>query len=230
LLRSNEIAKEDLILSITVDDRTNVVTGILHGCTEGDIDTISEWLSLMKADIFHPLLLPALTLDLIRTKYSRLIEEKSMKLGDLSGTTDQFETIRSPEDEPLDEIENYNKTTKDVLQLHQETGEYKIAVIQSRKQARKLMAIMKKNDPKCPVNPDSKCNDHLQEQLEEIVEIFDDLEMICGQIAEDCNLLMGAVRRPIPLRSAWLVIFAPSMGLGLREIDLQHYSATTESD
>lgn len=95
---------------------------------------------------------------------------------------------------------NYNETTKDVLQLHQEIGEYKIAVFQSRKQARNLMAIIKENVPKCPVNSDSKCNDHVQEQLEEIIGVFDDLEMICVQIAEDCNVLMGAVRIPIYLR------------------------------
>ncbi|KAH7323472.1 hypothetical protein BKA65DRAFT_69693 [Rhexocercosporidium sp. MPI-PUGE-AT-0058] len=200
LLRSNAIAGEDVILCTTIDNKTKVVTGIIHGCTDDDIKTMTEWLGIVKADIFHPLLLPALTLDLIRTKYSRLIEEKAMELGDLSGTTDQFESLKDEDREALNEIGNYNQTTKEVLQLHQEIGEYKIAVNQARKQAQKLLAIVADKNLCCPINTESRCSSRVAEQLEEIISIFEDLDMTCDQIAQNCNMLMGAIYNIIAQR------------------------------
>jgi hypothetical protein len=175
-----------------MDQETKIQSAIIHGCTTRDIELLTEWLQILKSNIFHPLVLPALVLDLIRTKHARLIEDKYRLLVELSGTADQYETLIDDEN-PLDQVNNYNQTIKSTLQLHQDIGDFGIAAAQTRKQVYRLVELVKTDPPFCPVAQNTNYTTGLKEQLEDILDVYDDLERICDQVTRDCSMLMGAV-------------------------------------
>lgn len=177
-------------MSTTVDDETGFVNALIHGCDEKDVATLSHWLQILTPDIFHPLLLPALVMELIKTKHAAGIEEKSSTLLKLSGATRQYDTSPTA---PLDRVENYNQLTKEAYQLHQDAGDLFIACAQTKAHIKRLLKLARQTETTCTIKPHLSDAPRLRQQLEDILEAYDNLERTCVQVTQDSNLLMGAV-------------------------------------
>jgi hypothetical protein len=177
-------------LSASVDNKTKIVHAIIHGCTKRDVTTFSEWMNILMPDIFHPLLLPVLVVTLIRKKHSAMVEEYSENLVLLSGATRQYDNLPRMR---LDHVDNYNVKTREVLQLHQDTGDLAVASAQTRTHIRKLMGKVKDKELISTSKEELAESLRLRQHLEETLEEYDHIQRLCEQVKEDCNMLMGTV-------------------------------------
>lgn len=180
----------DIVLSATIDDETGFVNALIHGCDKEDVVTLSHWLKVLTPDVFHPLLLPALVMELIKIKHAAKIEERSEKILELSGASRQYDM--SPK-VPLDHVENYNTLTKEAYQLHQDAGDLFIACAQTKVHIKRLLKLAREAEKTCNSKPHLADAPRLIQQLEDIMEAYDHLERTCVQVTQDSNLLMGAV-------------------------------------
>lgn len=193
------------MLSASVDSKTQIVYAFIHGCTKKDVTIFSEWLDILMPNVFHPLLLPVLVVTRIRKKHSEMIEEYSEKLVFLSGATRLYDNLPKMR---LDRIDNYNVTTREVLQLHQDTGDLAVASSQTRSHIKRLKSTFKRETPEIGSKEEATEALRLEQHLEETLEEYDHIQRLCDQVKEDCNMLMGAVSsappfRPLPLCRRW---------------------------
>lgn len=185
-----DIIPGDIVFSITIDDETGFVNAIIHGCTAQDVDRLFDWLEVLKPELFDPLLLPALVMELIRTKHSEIIEEKIEKLLALSGATRLYDNRPKIS---LDDVHNYNKRTTENLQVHQDTGDLALTIAQTRVQVLKLLKLVGQEEVARAPGPQRISASRIKQRLEDTVEIYDQLGRTCIQVIQDSNLLMGAV-------------------------------------
>jgi hypothetical protein len=190
-LRSDATAVpgEDVLLSIATDEKTRISKGIIHGCTDDDMNLLIDWISLLGSEVFHPLLFPAIVLDFLRTKHCKRIDAQLSTLIEVSAATHQYD----PKCEDFAHVNDYNLRTKEVVRLHQDTGDLAILFAQTRKQVEKLLQIMEKGECASPPNVAEECGTRIKEQLEDMLGIYDVLEQNCAHIREDCSMLMNAV-------------------------------------
>jgi hypothetical protein len=189
-IRMDDILPEDIVLSMTIDDKTGFVNALIHGCTAGDTEMFSDWLQTLLPEIFDPLLLPALVMELVRTKHSEMMKDKVAKLLQLSGATRLYDRRLQTS---LDDVDNYNQKTKEVLQLHQETGDLALALAQTRVQVMKLLEHVTQEEVTRADATQFLSASTLKQRLRDILEVYEHLERTCAQVTRDSNLLMGAV-------------------------------------
>lgn len=173
------------------------------------MNLLIDWISLLGSEVFHPLLFPAIVLDFLRTKHCKRVDEQLSTLIRVSAATHQYDSKW----EDFAHVNDYNLRTKEVVRLHQDTGDLAILFAQTRKQVKKLLKIMENGECASPPNVGEKCgtrmkeqledstrireqledSTRIKEQLEDLVGIYDDLEQTCAHIREDCSMLMNAV-------------------------------------
>lgn len=185
------------MLSASVDSKTSIVYAIIHGCTKKDITIFPEWLGILMPNVFHPLLLPVLVVTRIRKKHSEMIEEHSEKLVFLSGATRLYDNLPKMR---LDHVDNYNITTREVLQLHQDTGDLSVASAQTRSHIMRLKSTFTREKLENGSEEEATEALRLERHLEETLEEYDHIQRLCDQVKEDCNMLMGAVSSMPPFQ------------------------------
>ena len=114
----------DLAMSASTNIETGITYALFHGCDEQDFKILTDWLQMTTFLAGHPLLPPAFFAEMQLRRHKELARDNWSNLVTLYAHTGQYGTsapklqTSSSQDDSID----YDKTTRDVLEVYQSTG------------------------------------------------------------------------------------------------------------
>lgn len=183
---------------------TNIETGmtyaLIHGCDEQDVKVLTNWIKITTLSAGHPLLLPALFAELQLRRHKRLTHDNWNKLMTLYAHTGQYKD-RAPEVQPTslqEDTFDYNKTTRQVLGLYQDTGFLEKGLMKVRRwlnQMTSQMEVIENTAPEARTEFIATENARIRERLKEMMDDYEGLIAECKLITDGASLLNNAVSR-----------------------------------
>ena len=114
----------DLAMSASTNIETGITYALFHGCDEQDLKVLTDWIHMTTCSVGHPLLLPALFAEMQLRRHKKYAWDSWSSLVTLYDYTGHYGTgasnlqTSSSQDNSID----YDKTTRDVLEIYQSTG------------------------------------------------------------------------------------------------------------
>ena len=200
-MRMDNSWSRDLAMSASADVGPSMNYAVFHGCDEQDEKVLRDWLKMTISSAGHPLLLPSLFAELQLKRHKTLTQDNWTKLVTLYADIGQY-SKRAPEAQASSSGEDafdYNNTTREALQMYQDTGFLEKGLMKIQKWLKRLMSqldLIRTTAPDARKDFIAKENARIAERLEEILEEYEALSAECKLITDGASLLTNAVSYP----------------------------------
>ena len=185
-------------MSASANVKTGMTYALFHGCDDEDVKTLTDWLKMTIYSTGHPLLLPALFTELQLRRHKKVTRNNWRKLVGLYAHTGQYEN-RAQVSHPASLLENtidYDKTTREVLGICQDTGFLEKGLLKLRrglKQMASQLEVLKITVPEAQSGFVVRESTRIGERLEEMIGDYEGLIAECKLILDGSSLLTNAV-------------------------------------
>ena len=187
----------DLAMSAAANAATGMAYALFHGCDEQDVKILTDWLNMTTHSAGHPLLLPALFAELQLRRHKRLTRDNWSKLVTLYAHTGQYGS-HAPGARPvaLQDTLDYDKTTREVLGMYQDTGFLEKGLVKFRRGLKQMVsqsAVIKTTVPEARTDFIVKESARVGNRLEEMMDDYEALIAECKLITDGTSQLNNAV-------------------------------------
>ena len=188
----------DLAMSASANAETAMIYALFHGCDEQDMEILTSWLKMTTYSAGHPVLLPALFAELQLRRHKRLTRNNWSKLVTLNANTGQYRD-RVP-GVPLASLHvdtfDYDNTTREVLQMFQDTGFLEKDLVKTRRGLKQMISqqeLIRTTMSGAQSNLFATENVRIARRLEEMTDDYEALIAECKVITDGASLLNTAV-------------------------------------
>jgi hypothetical protein len=206
-MRMDNSWSRDLAMSASASVGTGMTYALFHGCDEQDVEVLTDWLKMTTCSAGHPMLLPALFVELQLRRHKRLTQDIWCKLVTLYARTGQYRNhaLGTQPAYLQEDAFDYDNITREVLGMYQETGflEKSLSKFQrSMKQMVAQLAAIATTVPDAQKDFIATEGARIRERLEEIIDDYDGHIAECKLVTDGASLLTGAVSRSFCLHTA----------------------------
>lgn len=185
-------------MSCCANIHTGVTRAIFLGCDQNDVRVLTGWLKILTS-MGHPVLLPALFAELQLRRHKTLIGNNWSKLVSLYAETGLYgdsNPARPYVATSKEDTKDYGRTTKHILQMHQDTGFLENSLRSCRRKLEQLISHATINDDVAPQSLKESTQaetTRIQARLQDMIIEYEEIEAKCKHITEGASILTAAV-------------------------------------